>query len=172
MQYFLASGGGLLSFETGFGVWVAISTLLFLFLMNKFLVPPIMEALNDRETKIKDSLESAEKALAKAEQISKDNAKALKEAEVQAQKIRREALEDAELLRTDKIEKAKADAEKILESARVTIEQEKKRALSELRNEVADLAVKSAGIIIQAELDQDKSNKLVDSFISNLSKNN
>lgn len=172
MQYFLASGGGLLSFETGFGVWVAISTLLFIYLMNKFLVPPIMEALNDRETKIKDSLESAEKALAKAEQISKDNAKALKEAEIQAQKIRREALEDAELLRTGKIEKAKADAEKILESARVTIEQEKKRALSELRNEVADLAVESAGIIIQAELDKDKSKKLVDSFISNLSKNN
>ncbi|HLR90748.1 MAG TPA: F0F1 ATP synthase subunit B [Balneolaceae bacterium] len=172
MQYFLASGGGLLSFETGFGIWVAISTLLFLYLMNKFLVPPIMEALNKRESQIKDSLESAEKALAKAEQISKDNAKALKEAEIQAQKIRKEALEDAELLRSDKIEQAKADAEKILETARVTIEQEKKRALSELRNEVADLAVEAAGIIIQAELDKDKSNKLVDTFIGNLSKNN
>lgn len=172
MQYFLASGGGLLSFETGFGVWVAISTLLFIFLMNKFLVPPIMEALNSRETKIKDSLESAEKALAQAEQISKDNAKALKEAEIQAQKIRKEALEDAEILRSNKIDKAKAEAEKILENARVTIEQEKKRALSELRNEVADLAVESARIIIQAELDKEKSNKLVDSFISNLSKNN
>src|SRR5690625_1768809 len=87
MQYFLASGGGLLSFETGFGIWVAISTLLFLYLMNKFLVPPIMEALNKRESQIKDSLESAEKALAKAEQISKDNAKALKEAEIQRKRF-------------------------------------------------------------------------------------
>lgn len=172
MHYFLVNGGGLLSFETGFGIWVAISTLLFLYLMNKFLVPPIMEALNKRESKIKDSLESAEKALAKAEQISKDNAKALKEAEIHAQKIRKEALEDAELLRSGKIEQAKADAEKILETARVTIQQEKKRALSELRNEVADLAVEAAGIIIQAELDKDKSNKLVDTFIGNLSKNN
>lgn len=172
MQYFLVSGGGLLSFETGFGIWVAISTILFLFLMNKFLVPPIMEALNERETRIKDSLDSAEKALAKAEQISKDNAKALKEAEIQAQLIRREALEDAELLRSDKMDKAKADAEKLLENARVTIEQEKKRALSELRNEVAELAVQSAAMIIESELDKDKNKKLVDSFISNFSKNN
>lgn len=172
MLYFLANGGGLLSFETGFGIWVAISTILFLFLMNKYLVPPIMKALNDRETRIKDSLESAETALAKAAQISKDNAKALKEAEIQAQKIRNEALEDAELLRADRMDKAKSDAEKILETARVTIEQEKKRALSELRNEVAELAVEAAGIIIQAELDKDKNEKLVDSFINNLSKNN
>src|SRR5690625_613760 len=115
---------------------------------------------------------TAKKVIDKSEQITKDKAKALKEAEIQAQKMRKEALEDAELLRSDKIEQAKADAEKILETARVTIEQEKKRALSELRNEVADLAVEAAGIIIQAELDKDTSNKLVDTFIGNLSKNN
>jgi F-type H+-transporting ATPase subunit b len=172
MQYFLAGGGGLLSFETGFGIWVAISTILFLILMNKFLVPPIMEALNERESRIKDSLESAEKALEKAEKISKDNEKALKEAEIKAQKIRKEALEDAEVLRAEKIEKAKADAEKILENARTTIEQEKKRALNELRNEVAELAVQSATIILKSELNEDKNKKLVESFINNLSKNN
>lgn len=172
MQYFLAGGGGLLSFETGFGIWVAISTLLFLYLMNRYLVPPIMDALNERETRIKESLESAEKALAKAEKISKDNEKALKEAEIQAQKIRKEALDDAEVLRAEKIEKAKADAESILDNARNTIEQEKKRALSELRNEVAELAIKSASIIIEAELDQKRNKKLVDSYINNFSKNN
>lgn len=172
MQYFLAGGGGLLSFETGFGIWVAISTIVFLFLMNKFLVPPIMNALNERESRIKESLESAETALAKAEKISKENEKALKEAEIQAQKIRKEALEDAEVLRVGKIEKAKADAENILENARITIEQEKKRALNELRNEVAELAIKSASIIIEAELDSDQNKKLVDSYINNLSKKN
>lgn len=172
MLHFLAGGGGLLSFNTGFGIWVAISTLVFLFLMNKYLVPPIMKALNERETRIKDSLESAEKALARAEQVSKDNEKALREAELKAQKIRKQALEDAELMRSEKIEKAKEEAEKILSNARETIEQEKKRALVELRNEVAELAVKSAGMIIQSELDQAKNKKLVDSFINDLSKQN
>lgn len=172
MQYFLASGGALLSFDTGFGIWVLISTLLFLYLMNKYLVPPIMNALNEREASIKESLESAEKALAKAEQISQDNEKALREAEIRAQKIRKEALENAEILRTEKIEQAKKDAAKLVEDARLTIEQEKKRALNELRNEVAELAIKSASIIIDAELDSEKNSKLVDSFINNLSKTN
>lgn len=171
MQYFLA-GGGLLSFETGFGVWVLISTLLFLWAMNKFLVPPIMNALKEREENIKNSLESAEKALAKAEEVSRDNEKALRDAEIVAQKIRKEALEDAELLRAERIEKSKAEAAKILEDARKTIEQDKKRALYELRNEVADLAVKSASIIVKSELDHTKNKKLVDSFIEDLTKKN
>ncbi len=172
MHYFMAGGGGLLSFNTGFAIWVLISTVIFLVLMQKFLVPPITKALNDREFRIKDSLESAEKALAKAEQISKDNNKALKDAEIKAQKIRKEALEDAEILRSEKISKAKDEAAKILEDARVTIQQEKERALVELRNEVAELAIGAASTIIDAELDQTKNKKLVESYINDLAKKN
>ncbi len=170
-MFFIASGGGILSFNTGFAIWVLISMVVFLVIMGKYAVPPIMKALDERESRIKDSLESAEQALAKAEQISKDNQKALKEAEVMAQKIRKEALEEAELLRADKIEKARKEAVKIVEDAKRTIEQEKKQALTELRNEVAELAVRSASMIIDAELDQAKNKKLVDKFIGDLSKN-
>lgn len=169
MIYF---ANGILSFNTGFAIWVLISMIVFLFIMGKWAVPPIMKALDDREARIKDSLETAEKALAKAEQVSKDNQKALKDAEIQAQKIRKEALDDAELLRSEKIEKAKKDAEKILIAARTTIEQEKKKALIELRNEVADLAVKSAGIILSSELDEVKNRKLVETFLNDLAKQN
>lgn len=168
MMVFLA-GGGLLSFDTGFAIWVLISMLIFLWIMGKYAVPPIVKALNDREQRIKDSLESAEKAIAKAEQISKDNKKAMREAEVKAQQIRKEAIEEAEILRSERIEKAKQEASKLLEDARNTIEQEKRRALIELRNEVADLAVQSASVILDAELDKEKNSKLVDEYINNLS---
>lgn len=165
-------GGAILNFNSGFAIWVSITLIIFLAVMGKYAVPLIMNALSEREQRIKDSLESAEKALAKAEKISKDNKKALREAEVKAQKIRKEALEDAEVLRNEKIEKAKKDAAKILEDARNTIQQEKKRALTELRNEVADLAVRSATMIIHSELDEKKNKKLVDSFIDDLPKMN
>ncbi len=171
MYYFLAGGGGLLSFNTGFALWIAISLVFFILIMSKYAVPPIMKALNEREAKIKDSLESAEKALARAEEVSKDNQKALREAEAKAQQIRKEALEEAELLRTERISKAKDEAAQIIEQAKASIEQEKKQALMELRNEVAQLAIKSASVIIDAELDNEKNNKLVDNFISDLSKN-
>ncbi|WP_018126700.1 F0F1 ATP synthase subunit B [Balneola vulgaris] len=171
MIFLLAGGGGLLSFNTGFAWWILISLVLFVVIMSKFAVPPIMKALDERETKIKESLESAEVALAKAEEISKDNEKALREAEAKAQQIRKEALEEAEILRTERISKAKDEAAQIIDQAKATIEQEKKQALMELRNEVAQLAVKSASIIIDAELDNEKNNKLVDNFINDLSKN-
>ena len=169
-----ASGGGsaILNFNSGFAIWVAITLILFLIVMAKYAVPVIMESLSEREDRIKESLASAEQALAKAEQISKDNEKALREAEVRAQKIRKEAIDDAEVLRAEKIEKAKKDAAKILDDARNTIEQEKKRAIQELRNEVADLAVKSASIILRSELDEKKNKELVNSFINDLPKNN
>ena len=164
-------GGGILNFNSGFAIWVIITLVIFLYVMSKYVVPLILKSLNEREENIKNSLEAAEKAIAKAEKISEDNRKALKEAELKAQKIRKEAIEEAELLRAEKIEKAKQDASKLLEDARKTIEQEKKQALSELREEVAELAVKSASMIIEAELDQDKNKKLVDNFIGDLSKN-
>jgi F-type H+-transporting ATPase subunit b len=171
MIYLLAGGGGLLSFNTGFAIWVGISMIVFILLMMKFAVPPIMKALEEREQNIKDSLESAEKALAKAEQISKDNEKALREAEAKAQQIRKEAVEQAELLRSERIKKAKEDADHLLDQAKTSIEQEKKQALLELRAEVAKLAVLSASKIIDAELDNEKNNKLVDNFLSELHKN-
>jgi len=174
MSFIIAAGnggGGILSFNSGFAIWVAITMVIFIAAMARYAVPYIMEALNEREDRIKESLESAEKALERAEQISKDNEKALREAEQKAQKIRKEAIDEAEMLRARRIDKAKEEAEEILENARETIEQEKKRALLELRDEVARLAVKSASIIIDSELDEKKNSQLVNDYIRDISKN-
>lgn len=171
MLLLAAGGGGILSFNGGFAIWVGITLIIFLWAMNKYAVPLIMSSLSEREDRIKESLESAEKALARAEQISKDNEKALREAEIKAQQIRKEAIEEAEMLRAERIEKSKEEAAQILEQARNTIEQEKKRALLELREEVATLAVQSASKILGSELDEEKNSKLVNNFISNITKN-
>lgn len=167
----LQGGDSLLSFNPGFALWILLSMVVFIGIMMKYAVPPIMNALTDREAKIKDSLESAQKALARAEQVTKDNDKALREAEAKAQQIRKEALEQAELIRSERINKSKEEAAQLIEQARASIEQEKKQALLELRSEVAKLAVQSASIIIDSELDKEKNKKLVDNFLSDLSKN-
>ncbi len=75
------------------------------------------------------------------------------------------------MIRAERIENSKKEAAQILEQARNTIEQEKKQALIELREEVAALAVQSASKIIESELDEEKNSKLVNNFISNISKN-
>lgn len=167
----LLAGGGLLSVDFGLAIWILITFLVFLGLLWKFAWGPITQALEEREQNIKDSLEAAEKAMNRAEKISKENEEALREAEQKAKQIRKEALEEAEQLRQERIEKAKEEADKMLEDARETIEQEKQRALDELRDEVAGLAIESASRIIDAELDEERNAKLVDDYIRNLSNN-
>lgn len=171
MTVFLAGGGGLLSFETGFAIWVLISMLVFLWGMGKFAVPHIVRALDQREKRIKESLDSAEKALEKAEKVSRDNRKALREAEQEAQRIRKEAIEEAEKLRTERLEQSKREAAKVLDDARKAIAQEKQRALIELRDEVADLTIRAASMMIESELDKEKNRKIVGRYIDELSKN-
>ncbi len=168
---FMAGGGGLLSFNTGFAIWVAISMVIFLFIMYKFALPPIMKALDDRETNIRESLEAAEKALAKAEEVSKNNEAVLREAEVKAQQIRKDAVKDAEVLRADRIEKTRLEVEKLLLDARATIEQEKKQALAELRKEVTTLAIEASTKILKENMDTEKNQKLINTFVDDLSKN-
>lgn len=159
---------GLLDVDFGLFFWVFITFLLFLLLISKFAWRPILNALDEREKAIKESLESAKKAKNDAEAISRDNEKALKEAESISQKIRKEALEEAEAVRADRIEKAKEEASKMLVQARETIEQEKKQALIELRGEVSRLATQAASRILDEELDEKRNKKIVDRFIDEL----
>jgi len=166
-----SGGGGILAFNSGFAIWVLITLVIFLAVMGKYVVPIIMNSLSEREERIKDSLESAENALAKADKISQENKKALREAELKAKEIRKQAIEDAELLRAERIEKAKQDADEMIEQAKQTIEQEKKRALNELREEVSALAIKASSIILDAELNESKNRKLVDNFIKEVTTN-
>src|SRR5699024_4078675 len=102
MMLLLASGG-ILSFDGGFAIWVLITMIIFLWVINKNVVPPISEPLNGTEGRMRDSLESSNKALERAEKISAHNDKALPDTEVKAQEIRNEAIEDAEELREERI---------------------------------------------------------------------
>ncbi len=159
---------GLLDVDFGLFFWVLITFLLFLFLLTKFAWKPILNALGEREKAIKESLEAAEKAKEDAMRISKENEKALKKAESISQKMRKEAIEEAEALRADRAEKAKVEAEKLLDQARSTIEQEKKKALLELRAEVSKMAIEAASRILDEEIDEKRNKKIVDRYIKEL----
>ncbi|MCH8496468.1 MAG: F0F1 ATP synthase subunit B [Balneolales bacterium] len=169
MNFVLAAG--LLDVDPGLFVWILITFTLFIVAFSKFAWKPILGALQQREQSIKESIEAAEVAIKKAEQISKDNEVALREAEAAAQRIRKEAVEEAEALRLDRVEKTKEETSRMLDQARATIQAEQKKALEDLRNEVADLAIKSARLILDAEIDETKNRKLVDNFIKDISKN-
>lgn len=168
--YFLLEGG-LLAVDTGLFWWVLLTFALFILAISKFAWKPILAALDEREENIRTSMQAAEKAMAQAQDVAKKNEETLRQAEAEAQRIRRAAAEDAEALRADRMEKAKAEAEKLIEDARKAIDAEKKLAMQQLRAEVADLAVRAAEKILNAEINAEKNKKLVDEFVGSLTKN-
>lgn len=171
MLAFLLAGGSFLSFNSGFAIYVAITLALFMFIIYKYALPVMAKAIQERETNIANSLEAAEKALTRAEEVSNENKKALREAESKAQAIRDEALQDAEAIRAERLDSARKEADQIIDQARKSIDQEKRAAIEELRKEVSDLAMQVAGKILEAEIDATKNKKLVDGFIQDLTKN-
>lgn len=171
MLNILLASGGLLSIDAGLLISITVTFFIFIGLFAKLAWGPILDALKSRENTIKESLEAAEVALKKAEQISKDNEAALREAEASAQQIRKQAIEDAEKVRESIRQKATEEATKMISDAKDVIEKEKKQALQELQGEVANLAIQATKIILDAELDDKKNANLVDKFIKELSKN-
>ncbi len=167
----LLVASSLLSPHVGLIFWTLIVFGILLFVLGKFAWKPMVSALDEREKTIEESLTRAESALEEARKMQADNESARRDAERQAQNILREARDASDLLRTEEVEKTKAQLSQMQEQARADIQREKTQALVALRAEVADLAIGAAGKILNENLDDDRQRKLVDSFLDDLPRN-
>ncbi|NTU45758.1 MAG: F0F1 ATP synthase subunit B [Chlorobiaceae bacterium] len=161
--------GSLLSPEPGLIFWTAVTFVIVLLILKKVAWGPILTALEEREKGIQSSIDRAYHAKDEAEAALRKNSELLAKADAESDKIIREGKDFADKLRGDITEKAQAEAQKMISMAKDEIDQEKRRALNELRTEVADLAVKGAEKIIRGSLDADLQKKIVDSMIQDFS---
>jgi F-type H+-transporting ATPase subunit b len=161
--------GGLLNPNPGLIFWTAVTFVIVLLILKKIAWGPIISALEEREKGIQSAIDRAHSAKDEAESILKKNRDLLAKADADADRIIREGKEYAERMRNEIFEKAQVESKKMIASAKDEIEQEKRRALDVLRNEVADLAVKGAEKIIKANLDADRQKSIVDNMIKDLS---
>jgi F-type H+-transporting ATPase subunit b len=137
-----------------------------LFLLRRYAWGPILSAVNERETSIKDALASAEAARTEMESLQSDNQRILKEARAEKEALLKEARSTrAELINTAK-EEAQAEADKILTQAQEAIQNEKRAAINELREQVGSIAMDIAEKVLQKELEnKDKQVQLIDQLI-------
>lgn len=161
----------LLTLEPGMLIWTFITFALLLWLLKKFAWKPLLGALESRENKIREDLQKAEDARTGAEQLLAEHRKLLQNSEVEARKILDEAKGTAEMIKQGIVDSAHEQARQLTAQAKAEIQREKDTALSELREEVADLAIRAAGKILGEELDATRHRKLVDEFIGKLPKN-
>lgn len=162
----------LLSAPVGTVAWASISFLVVLFLLKKFAWKPILNALNAREENIALSLNKAEEAKKEMENLKSENENLLKEARAERDMMLKEAREMRDQMVSDAKNKAKEEGEKMIASAKVAIESQKNAAMTELKNEVANMSINIAEKLVKGHLADEANQKdLVNNILNEIKLN-
>lgn len=165
-----AEGGSpLLRFNPGVGIWALLVFALLLLVLKKFAWTPILDALDARETAVRDSLDQATRIQAENARIQEEQARLLSEARHEAAQVIQNAREAGEVLKKTLEASAQDEKRRILATATQEIEAQTAAAVATLRKTTADLSIGIAGKLIQQNLDDAKNRALVDQLIQEVS---
>ncbi len=149
-------------FSLGLFFWQTLLFVILVFFLRKYAWKPILNAVEEREDGIKNALDSAEKAKQEMENLNADNQRILAEARIERDRLLKEAREMKNNIINEAKEQAGSEADKILSSAKKQINNEKMKAITELKNSVADLSIDMATMVLKSELkNSDKQKQLV-----------
>jgi len=149
-------------FSIGLFFWQSMIFIGLLLLLRKYAWGPILNAVNERETSIKDALASAEAARTEMENLHSDNQRILKEARAEKEALLKEAQSTRAQLISAAKEEAQTEAQKILSQAQEAIQNEKRAAINELREQVGSIAMDIAEKVLKKELEsKDKQVQLI-----------
>jgi F-type H+-transporting ATPase subunit b len=167
MTFLLAaedSGGGsfLVSPSLGLMIWTLLAFGLTLYLLNKLAFPRIAEALDRRRLAIEESIAAAERSKQEADELLDEYRARLREAREQSEDIVARARKAADNLADETKAEASKQREELLAAARRDIEHETRRALDELRKEVADLTVTATEKITRKSLTEEDHRRLIE----------
>ena len=141
----------------------------FLAIIWKFAFTPVSKMLSDRKARIEEGLRDAEQARRDRESAESERVAALQEARREANEILSRAQKVAQETRDTDIAATKAELERMRDRATAEIDSEKQRAIADLRNEVADLALRAAGKVVGETLTTERERRLVADFLSETS---
>lgn len=143
-----------------------IAFLIIWLIMAKFAWPMVLKMMDERERKIQNDLDAAEKAHAEADEAKAAIDAKLEEAQLKANEIIAEAKHDAEVLRADMIAKAQEESQTIIAKAHDVIDAERSKAMAELSGSVVDLSVEIASKVIGDGLDVEQQRALAIKYLS------
>ncbi len=150
-------------------VWQIVNFLLLLFLLQRLLFKPILRLMDNRATKIRESIDEAHRMQKLADEIREMNEKERETARRDAAEILDTARRMAEQYEASEKDRARKEAELLIERAKDEIQLERDRAISDVRRVAVDLAIDAAGKVIEQKLDRDQHVQLVERFLSETS---
>ena len=150
--------------------WEILSFAILFFVLYKYAFPGILSALEEREKKIKDSLDEAERHRSEAEQKLKEYEAKLNTAAKEAEGIMAATKERAQRLMEENEQRMTAEAERIRGDATREIDQERRKAIQDIRAQTTDLALMVAEKVVQRSLNEADHRKFADEALEALSK--
>ncbi len=143
--------------EPGIGLlfWMTLTFVILLFLLAKFAWKPILSAINEREVTIVDSLNQAKLAKLEVENLKAENEIIIRDAKIERDQILKEARDIRDRIVGEAKDLAKAEGDKMIDSARQTIQAERSAAISDIKNQIGALSVNIAESILKQKLDND-----------------
>ena len=156
------SGNFLVTPSVGLMIWTLLAFGISFAILRKVAYPRIAEALDKRRKAIADSIESAERTRAEADELLHEYRERLKEAREQAEDIVVRARRASESLQEETKADARKQREELMAATRRDIEAETRRSLDEIRKEVANLTVIATEKVTRKSLDDDDHRRLIE----------
>ena len=160
----------LLQPEPGLIFWTAVTFALVLGILWKFAWNPILGALEAREEAIRKTIDDAERLQSEAKTLLERHEAKLAEARAEGNRILDEARHAGDRLKTDVMDKARAEAEQVMARAHRQLELETDQALETIRTEAAGLAVKAAEKVIQRSLTDDDHQRFAEQAVAEIAR--
>jgi F-type H+-transporting ATPase subunit b len=165
-------GGGFTPFSinTGLIFWTILVFAILLVLLWRFGWPAILQSVEERERRIQQQLDEAERARAESALLLEEHKRMLATARTEAQETIAKAKAVADKERETLLAAARQEYEQLLARARTDITAEKEKAILELRREAVDLSIAAASKLIEARLDTEANRRLVSEYLATLSR--
>jgi F-type H+-transporting ATPase subunit b len=155
-----------LGVNIGAVIWHLANFVLLIVILQRVLYKPVLKMLDDRSTRIRESLAQAESVRAETARLEAESRSILDEARRQGQDILALANQNSERLVAEARQAAQQEAERLVERARSEMTRERDQAFQELREQVADLAIAAASRVINRSLDDQAHRQLVREFLT------
>jgi len=161
-------GSFLVTPDIGLMIWTLLVFGLTMLLLWKLAFPRIGAALDRRQQAIEESIDAAERTREEADKLLAEYRERLTAARHQADEIVARARKSGEQQEADSVASGKARREELLEQARKDIETETRRAIQEIRAEVADLTIMATEKVTRKTLTDDDQRRLVEEAVAEL----
>lgn len=153
--------------EVGLVVFQSIAFLLLLFLLAKFAWKPVLGAIKERENSIDEALNKAELAKQEMARLTSQNQDLMQQARAERDEILKEAKTLKDGILNEAKKQAQVEGAKLIEKAKIEIENQKKAALAEVKGQVSSLSLEIAERVLRTQLD-DKTKQ--EALVANLLK--